>query len=588
MSVTMPDAVPKAPGVYQFLENGEVLYVGKARSLRDRLAWYFSPSSPRPARTEAMLARADTCTWTVCASESEALLLEASLISHLQPPFNVKLRADAEAYPYIILTSHEIPRVQVLHHPPRTRSRTEVFGPFPSARSARAALAALERVGVRSCSDAELATRTRAANPCMLGQLGRCSAPCGSTEARERYPEVLSVARRALHGETSTLVDAETEKMLAASEAQRFEQAARHRDTASALTALAQVQTVANISYPSLDVVAMAADQLGVAAQLLTVRNHRVVATPTYSADHVEVSTALLSLFDAASPGPPILYAGPHTSELGERTGREVIHPGTSAELLSLLALAETNAAGELARVRRSRIGSQDALDAELLSLAEVLGLASIPLRIECLDVAHLQGSHTRAAFASLHDGRVHPASSRVVKLPDLGGDDYEAISQATTKRLRAGSLPDLLVIDGGPGQLAAALRALEGTELPVCALAKRLEEVFLPHRQHPLLLPLDSPALYVLQRSRNEAHRLANAASARAARAALTRSPLEAVPGLGPRRTRRLLEAAGSQDALRSWELARLRALSWLPDNVADAVYAALHPGSPGECAGS
>jgi excinuclease ABC subunit C len=610
--VQRPDLtrIPAEPGVYRFsAADGRVLYIGKAARLRQRVTSYFGPL-PHP-RTRAMMDEAEQLDWLVCASEAEALLVEASLIRELQPPYNIRLR-DGDGYPYLALTEHPLPRVMVWHGPARGVRR---FGPYPSPSHARALRDVVEQVwGVRPCTDAKLGAHQRLGRPCLLADLGRCAAPCVDPQG---YDRAVAAAAELLDGKVASTVSALEDEMAAAAADRAFEAAASVRDRLEAVRALTE-HVVPTAVAGVVDALGVALDDTGGAAQLLRLRDGSLRGCPTVVLDpalHARglrdsldahgldapagrpdtalvdtalVDTALVALYGGGDPAPLVLVpanASPETiAALSAGTTVRVRAPRTSSER-ALLTVAADNAAAALERARLRRATDPTTRRAELAALAEALGLAEPPLRIECLDISHFAGTGTVAALSVLEEGHPRPALYRRFRLKERN-DDPAAMAEVVARRvthLRPGakgddpslaSRPGLLLIDGGPTQLAAAAQACAdaGVEVPLAALAKRLEELWCPGASEPVRLPADSPALYVVQRARDEAHRSALAYQRRRRR--IDVSALDGIPGLGPRRRERLLQAAGSLEALRGWPRTRLAALSWLPAPVADAVH--------------
>ena len=571
--------IPTSPGVYQFLDGtGKTLYVGKAKSLKARLSQYFkSDTTTLHPRTQKMLETAESVAYTVVSSEAEALLMEASLVKSLQPAFNVKLRED-HAYPGVVLSGHRVPRIYILHGPaPRGATR---FGPYPTPAHAKQLLSAITlSSALRPCRDSVFEHHEKAKRACLLGEAGVCSAPCISPEG---YEERVADARRVLEGETKAVSVSLHRRMESLAAERRYEAAAKARDALSALTELGESGVASRVSG-NVAAVSCASDDIGSCVQILVVRDGTIVASPTVLLDNamfstgsiahdVAVTAVLLSTFSKASPPPPMLLLETPLSvevleSLSTLSHRKVRSKkpakGPSRELLDL---AQRNAAHALSRARTRRAQDADSRRNELVVLADVLGLSAPPLKIECVDISHIGGNDTTAAFAVLEDGLAHRPRHRSFNL-DTGNDDPASIYQAVQKRIAAAVkqrelpaaardkslayLPQLLVVDGGPTQLAAALRAIEesGETLAAVSLAKRLEEVFLPGSSLPMRLALDSPALYVLQRARDAAHdwSLRCSKRKRSKRTALT--GLEGVPGLGPKRLARLLSSVSLSD---------------------------------------
>jgi excinuclease ABC subunit C len=618
--------IPTDPGVYRFVaSDARVLYVGKARRLRNRLGSYFSGVTH--PRTTAMLAEAADVDWLVCASESEALLVEAALIRELQPPYNVRLRDERDAYPYVALSQHPISRLTIWHGPAR---RVRRFGPYPSPSHARGLIEAVEQVWqLRTCNDRKLEVHQRLGRGCLLADLGRCCAPCVDPDG---YPERVAAAAALLDGEVGATLDVLGAEMQAAVAERAFESAAVVRDRIGAVRALTDRAVPTEVAGV-VDALGLAGDDVGGAAQLLRVRDGALRGCPTVildpalhaqgvadsldgfdgpvtgpnpaspplgapggaaaiGADPQLVAMALLDLYGDAVPAPLVLVPGDADPDVVTALSRatpgvRIRRPRTPGER-ALVVTATENAIAALARARLRRQADPATRRLELAALAEGLGLGEPPLRLECLDISHFAGSGTVAALSVLEEGVPRPSLYRRFRLMDRN-DDPASIAEAVTRRVThlapdaAGSdtslaaRPGLLLIDGGPTQLSAAAQACAaaGIEVTLAALSKRLEEVWLPGCAAPVHFALDSTVLYLLQRARDEAHRSALAYQRRLR--GVDTDPLGGIEGLGPRRRARLLDEAGSLGALREWPRARYALCSWLPSPVADAVYARL-----------
>ena len=587
-------SAPDAPGCYLFhAADGRVLYVGKAASLRTRLRSYLRPEHDRIQR---MVDEAASIDYKLVATATDALLLEAALVRRLQPPYNVRLTQPG-AYPYLALSrSRDLPtRLHLTRRPPTARTRR--FGPYPNPGQARR-LADVAHVAwqVRSCPDGTYRDHVRRNRPCLLADIGRCCAPCvGAVDATEHARRVEAVVQL-LNGHPRATRELLAERMAAESDDLHFERAAQLRDALAALDDDTQRTPVA-AGRMSADVAGWAHDGIGVCVQLLVVRAGRLVAAPSLVADRAlggdlpSPLTALAALYtELDEPARElVLSSGIDLGDLPAALGGPKVTVPSTGRRRDLADLADANAADALRRERLRRASDSDTRRAELAELAELLGLPAPPLRIECVDISHHRGEATVAGFSVLDEGVPVPARHRAYRLDEHDGDDYAAIHQAVTRRLSKlvddpTTTPGLLLIDGGPGQLARAqsAAATAGITVPMAALAKRLEEVWLPGVSQPLVLPDRSPALYLLQRARDAAHDTANAASARLRARTRRRDPLEAVPGLGPARRARLLAEAGSRAALTRWERDRLDECTWLPAPVRDALFSHLHPPGP------
>jgi excinuclease ABC subunit C len=617
LSVERPDlaTIPHSPGVYRYLDGQDaVLYVGKAKDLRSRISSYFSKDLH--PRTAAMISEATSFSYVLCTSEAEALLVEHAFIRDLQPPYNVKLRFDEHAYPYIALSRHAIPRILTWHgaqstpvtvrshastpeKAARTRKTVERFGPYPNASHAHALRDVIESVWqLRPCKDAKLDFHQNAKRACLLGELNRCCAPCVDATG---YGERVAAARSLLDGNTKKTEQLLEEEMATAATARSYEHAATVRDRLEAVRSLASRAVPTEV--PGLvDALATACDQQLIAGQLLRVRNGVLRGCPTYTIERAllissddlsdTIDALLATAYADATPASVLLVETmPSSASLAfirQLAPSAQVRLARNSQERALLELAKENAAHALERAKSQRASDTPTRHLELALLAELLDLPAPPLRIECLDISHFQGSNTVASFAVLEEGLARPKAHRRMRLEDRA-DDPASIEEAVTRRIQhlahptantdwsLATTPQLLLIDGGQQQLQAAMRALTaaGVSIPVASLSKRLEEVWLPAKAAPLRLPLDSPALFILQRARDEAHR-SSLAYQRSLRT-LDKPLLDSVKGLGPKRRERLLREAGSIEDLRKWSKSRLLACGWLPTAVAESIWEVL-----------
>ncbi len=654
-----PRTVPDAPGSYQFLDGaGRVLYVGKAKSLRSRLSNYFADPDTLAPRTAQMVGLADHVEWIQVDNEVEAILLEYALIKRHRPRFNIRLNDD-KSYPSMAVTlADEWPRAAVV----RGRRRPEVryFGPYAHVGAIRDTLDLLLRTfQVRTCSDRKLDRHTKLGKPCLLFHIERCSGPCIAAVDHERYDTMVADLMAFLAGDTDDVEHRLVAEMEQAAQALDFERAARLRDRLHTLRMACERQQVVTDRPEDLDVVGIDEDPLEAAVCVFHVRRGRIVGRRAFVVDKVEeltrpqlVGRVLEELYadavplapaprqvarvrggdssgwtsgagdprtwgteGAAAPGVPrqvLVPDLPETAEvyeafLADRRGAPVaLRVPQRGGKRTLLQTVTRNAGEELARHRLRRASDHDSRARALESLREVLGLAQAPLRIECYDMSHIQGTDYVGSMVVLEDGLPRKSEYRRFRLRDVpGNDDYAAMEEVLTRRLSAllearaqtrgedataGSArarrfaypPQLLLLDGGKGQLGVGVRVLDrlglAGEIPVAALAKSFEEVFLPGRPDPVPIPRGSEALFLLQRVRDEAHRFAISYHRDLRGRRMTTSGLEGVPGLGPARRTRLLRHYRSLRGLRAAPLEDLVALPWLPEAVARSVYDHLH----------
>ncbi len=595
-------SLPTRPGVYRMLDDaGAVIYVGKARSLRARVASYFRPDQLSP-KVMALVGCVAGVEVTVTNSETEALLLEYNLIKELRPRYNVILRDD-KSFPYLHLSAHDYPRLSFYRGTRKVPGR--LFGPYPDARAARGTLHQLHKLfRIRGCRDSYFDNRSR---PCLEHQIGRCSAPCVGLITRDQYARDVSAAVMVLEGRSGELSARLTADMERAAEELQFERAATLRDQLAALARLQAQQVISAADAPDTDadVLAIATAGPDTCIALMFVRGGRNLGTTHYFpraplADAEEAMSAFIAQRYLDSDPPAEILTSVDVADaallsgaLSERVGKkvEVRRPRRGLKV-RWLELGEQNAANAL----RMRINSRSGVGEQLAALGEVLGLQEIPSRIECFDVSHTRGE---AAVAScVVFGPEGPAKQEYRRFNIEGvepGDDYGALRQAVLRRFRrikAGEspVPDVLLIDGGAGQLAQAVSALgEAGVMPavVAGVAKGSdrragqERLFLLGQDAPSILPSDSKALHLIQRVRDEAHRFAITGHRRTRAKSRQTSVLEAVPGLGPSRRRNLLKHFGGLQGVLRAGIEDLMAVRGISRTLAEAVYDHLHPGS-------
>ena len=610
-----PGSIPDAPGSYQFADaRGRVIYVGKAKSLRSRLSSYFQNPANLPPRTAQMVATAESVEWIEVRNEVEALMLEYSLIKAHQPRFNVRLRDD-KSYPYLAVTvDDEWPRAMVMRGAKKKGVR--YFGPYAHAYAIRETLDLLLRTfPVRTCSDAKLRRHQALGRPCLLFHIEKCSGPCVGEVTPEGYQRAVDELCEFLDGDTEAVVGRLEEEMRGAADQLQFERAARLRDRLATVRKAIERQQVVVERSEDLDVIATAGDELEEAVQVFFVRRGRVVGRKGFVLDKVEdldapqlVATILEQLYGEDPPmgvpkqvlvpelpDEPELYEEFLTLVRGSKVAVRVPQRGDKRVLLDMVA---QNAGEELARHRLKRAADHNSRARALNELQDQLGLPEAPLRIECYDMSHLQGTDYVGSMVVLEDGVPAPREYRRFKVRDVdGNDDFAAMEEVLTRRLSAyledrerpveergrfAYPPQLLLVDGGKGQLGVAERVLESLgleeEIPVASLAKRFEEVYVPGRSEPVRIPRRSESLYLLQRVRDEAHRFAIAYHRQLRGKRMTRSVLDDVPGLGPTRKKRLVKELGGVNAVKRASLEELQALSWLPDAVGQAVWDKVH----------
>jgi excinuclease ABC subunit C len=609
-----PGEIPESPGVYRFRDqHGRVIYVGKAKSLRQRLNSYFADFASLHPRTQMMLTTAAGVEWTVVGTEVEALQLEYSWIKEYDPRFNVKYRDD-KSYPYLAVTMGEdFPRVMVMRG--AKRKGTKYFGPYSHAWAIRDTVDTLLRVfPVRTCSAGVFKRSGQIGRPCLLGYIGKCSAPCVKRISEEDHRALAEDFCDFMAGQTSRFATRLEAEMKQAAREEEFERAARLRDDLRALERAIEKQAVVLGDGTDCDVIALAEDQLEAAVQVFYVRGGRVRGQRGWVLDKIEDVTpaGLVEHFlgqvytdaptdaEAVNAGiprevlVPALPPDPATMTqwLTERRGGPVsLRVPQRGDKKSLLETVARNAGQSLALHKTRRASDLTTRSKALSEIQEGLGLDDAPLRIECYDVSNLQGMHVVASMVVFEDGLARKSEYRRFAIKGTNGtDDISSIHEVITRRFRrylaerekTGELdtlgdpeagededqdllaersvvdaprkfaypPNLVVVDGGPLQAAAAARALAELgidDVAVCGLAKRLEEVWQPGEEYPVILPRSSEGLYLLQRVRDEAHRFAINYHRHKRGKAATTSVLDDVPGLGPARRRTLLKHFGS-----------------------------------------
>ena len=612
--------IPELPGSYQFKDAaGRVIYVGKAANLRARLSNYFGSTRYMHPRTAQMVETAESVEWTTVNNEVEALMLEYSLIQRHRPRFNVRLRDD-KSYPFLAVTVDEQwPRAMVMRG--RKRKGTRYFGPYGHAYAIRDTLDLLLRsFPIRTCSPNKYAEHERLGRPCLLYHIEKCSGPCVGEIEEMPYRQLVVELCEFLDGDTDEIVRRLETDMRAAADELDFERAARLRDRLTAVRKAIEKQQMVADRSEDLDVIGIADDELEASVQVFFVRKGRVVGRKGFVLDKVEELTPgglidrILEALYGEEPvmGYPKQVLVPSEADdvgtyedwlelaRGSKVQIRVPKRGDKRELLETVA---RNAKEEFTRHRLRRASDHNTRSRALTELQDQLDLPEAPLRIECYDMAHLQGTDYVGSMVVLEDGLPAKREYRRFKVNDVpGNDDYAAMAEVVRRRLTAylaerdrpvnergeqpGKFaypPQLLLVDGGKGQVSAAKGVVDelglADEIPVAGLAKRFEEVYVPGRSQPVEIPRGSEALFMLQRIRDEAHRFANTFHRERRSKRMTTSALDGIPGLGEVRRKKLLKALGSVKAVKQAELDELQALSFLPEAVAEAVYAKFHP---------
>ena len=595
--------IPTEPGVYRFLDaTGRVLYVGKAKNLRARLSNYFGPLKSLHERTQRMLLSASDVKWTIVASEYEALQLEFTWIKEFEPPFNVRFRDD-KSYPYLAISmKDEAPRAFVTRN--RELSGVRYFGPYTQSWAIRDTLDSLLRVyPVRSCSSGVYQRAKRTGRPCLLAEIGKCTAPCVD---RISKPDHKSLAKRLgdfIGSGDQGHVTRLRKRMQTASDEQNFELAARLRDDIAALESVLEKSTVVLDQKVDADLIGLARDELSAAVSIFIVRGGRIRGTRSLvvdleldrsNADLLEYLLQEIYSTNGKSQAPEVPKQILVSELPNDQAALEVwltelrAKPTTIAapkrgDKAALLSTASQNAKHALTNYKLKRVSDFSARAEALSGLQKALGLENAPLRIECYDISHLSGSGTVGSMVVFEDGL--PRKDQYRKFNLETADDTESIYQVLLRRLKYlasdepgekfSYRPSLLVIDGGLPQLHAAERALTDSGIAgmsVISLAKRLEEVYVSGTSYPTILPRTSEELFLLQRIRDEAHRFAISAQ-RATRSKGITSALLEIPGLGEQKARLLLRKFGSIKRLKLASEAEIASLPGFGDKLAKIV---------------
>ncbi|HEV2071531.1 MAG TPA: excinuclease ABC subunit UvrC [Acidimicrobiales bacterium] len=615
--VTRPPAgtIPDAPGSYQFKDaDGRVVYVGKAKSLRSRLNSYFGDPRSMLPRTAQMVQTAATVEWIEVRNEVEALMLEYSLIKAHQPRFNIRLRDD-KSYPFLAVTlADEWPRPRVMRG--RKQKGTRYFGPYAHAYAIRETLDLLLRTfPVRTCSDNKFERHRRLGRPCLLFHIEKCVGPCVGEVTHQEYQRLVDDLVGFLDGDTDAVIEGLEADMAEAADHLEFERAARLRDRLVSVRKAVEKQQMVAERSEDFDVIGIADDELEASIQVFFVRKGRVVGRRGFIVDKVEdvtrpelIGRVIEGLYDEPTAGIPrqiLVPDEPDEPELYQdwlselRRSRVTVRVPRRGAKRGLQETVTRNAVEEFTRHRLRRAVDHNSRARALRELQEALGLPEAPLRIECYDMSHIQGTDYVGSMVVMEDGLAKKRDYRRFKVRDVpGNDDFAAMREVLTRRLTAYLVererpaadregrfsypPQLLVVDGGKGQLGVAREVVEDlgldAEIPVAALAKRFEEVYVPGREEPVRIARQSEALYLLQRLRDEAHRFAVAYHRHLRDKRMTTSALDGIPGLGPVRQKRLRAELGGIAGVKQASLHELRSLPWLPDTVARAVWDKVH----------
>jgi excinuclease ABC subunit C len=630
--------IPAKPGVYRFRDDeGRVLYVGKAKSLRSRLSSYFQDVSALHLRTQQMVTTAASVEWTVVDTEVEALQLEYTWIKEFDPRFNVKYRDD-KSYPWLAVTvAEEVPRVQVMRGAQKKGVR--YFGPYSHAWAIRDTVDTLLRVfPMRSCSAGVYKRAHASGRPCLLGDIGKCAAPCVGRVSIDEHREIVNDFLAFMAGNTAGFTRDLERRMRDAARDERYEQAAKYRDDLAALHRVLEKQTVVLRDGTDADVFGFDDNGIEVAVQIFSIRDGRIRGQRGWIADRAVidggnadvadgglaeyVQRAIMTLYaeTTADAVPPVVLVPELPADadavaqlLAEHRGRPVsIRVPKRGDKRRLLETVEQNAREAMARHKLKRASDLNARSEALEELRRALGLDIAPLRIECYDISNLQGTEIVASMVVFEDGLPRKSEYRRFTIRQPGQSDVAAMNQVIRRRLerllrandpereddesddtksrRFAYRPSLIVVDGGPTQVAAAKRAFDDLGISnigpggiaLCGLAKRLEEIWLPDASEPVVLPRSSEALYLMQRVRDEAHRFANTHHRERRGRAMTVSALDGIAGLGPTRRQALMKQFGSVRKLRAASVDEVAKVPGIGPATAESIVSRLAQAKP------
>lgn len=606
-----PGEIPTKPGVYRFRDaKGRVVYVGKAKNLRARLSSYFQDVKALHERTYRMVTTARSVEWTVVGTEVEALQLEYTWIKEYDPRFNVDYKDD-KSYPWLAVTvGEEFPRVQVMRGAKRKGVR--YFGPYSHAWAIRDTVDTLLRVfPMRSCSPGVFKRAEQTGRPCLLGDIGKCVAPCVGRVSPDEHRAVADRFMAFLSGRDAGLVARLRRQMKAASDAEQYERAAVLRDDLAAIARALERQAVVLHDGTDADVLAFAEDPLEIAVQVFHVRGGRIRGQRGWVAEKTEdaglpehIQRAVMTLYQGADPADiprevlvPVVPAdgGALVTLLSEQRGAPIdIRIPRRGAKRALMGTVEQNAREALTRHKLKRSTDLTSRSRALEDLQAALGLPEAPLRIESFDISNLQETHAVASMVVFEDALPRKSEYRRFTIRSVGQSDVAAMQEVIERRISRLGAPDptdpderksfhytpgLIVVDGGPPQVAAAKLALDraGSDIPLVGLAKRLEEVWLPGQADPVILPRTSEALYLLQRVRDEAHRFAIAHHRQRRSTSMTESTFDTLPGVGPARRKALLKHFGSLKKLRAASIEEVAAVPGIGTRTAESIVTAL-----------
>ncbi len=604
-------SIPTKPGSYQFFDgHGNIIYVGKAKNLRSRVNSYFGNKKTMAVRTQRMMEEATHLEWIQVRNELEALMLEFTLIKEHKPRFNVDLK-DNKSYPYLSVTVNEKWPRPTITRGERKRG-VRYFGPYGNVKAIRETLDLLiKSFPLRTCSNAKFNEHEKMGKPCLLFHIDKCSGPCVEKITEKEYNNLVSDLLGFLDGNSKKIVDDLRNEMSIFSEEQEFENAGRARDKILNIERVLERQQMVLKETENIDIFGFFGDEIEASVQVFYVRHGRVVGRKGFIVDRIagiknsELVRHLLVDHYASDPprGVPsqiLAEVSPVDIQLLEtwltieRNSAVEIRVPKRGEKKSLLETVISNANEEFIRHRLKRATDHNSRSKALNELQTALGMGTAPLRIECYDMSHLQGTDYVGSMVVMEDGLLKKSDYRRFRINSFdGNDDYAAMKEVISRRLAAylkesketveggtkkfAYPPQLLLVDGGKGQLSVAEAAVSEVGLSdlifVASLAKQFEEVFVTGQREPVVIPRNSEALYMLQRLRDESHRFAVEYHRKLRGKRMTESVLDGIPGLGEKRKNRLLEEYGSLKRVKESTLKELNEIKWLPEKVASEV---------------
>jgi len=591
--------LPVSPGVYLLKDaEGNILYVGKAANLRYRVRSYFGTGQKLPPKLKRMVARVSDLDFLVTTSEQEALILELNLIKRHRPRYNVRLKDD-KTFPYLkIDPSEDWPRVYITRRLEQDGGR--YFGPFASAKSVRQTLKTIKRIfPFRTCYKPITGTDSR---PCLWYYVGKCLAPCIGAVSKEEYTEVIKQVILFLEGKRGKVVQELESQMNKAAEALEFERAALLRDQIQAIHEVIEGQRIATTVRGEQDVIALAEDKDQAHVQIFFIRNSKLIGRESFvlqgtrSEEPPQIMTSFIKQFYDSAPYIPsllllqypvedkVVIEGWLQSKKGAKVNIQVPRRGSKKQLVSIVA---ENAQRGLEQFKIKQLATPKVLETALAEIARELQLTHPPLRMEGYDISNIQGTSAVGSMVVFDQGRPKPAHYRRFRIKTVSGtDDYAMLREIIKRRFKRSSdasaentwtiLPDLVLIDGGKGQLNAAQAAMHevgADSVPIASLAKENEQLFIPQRTKPIILPGNSPGLQLLQRLRDEAHRFALSYHQKIRQKRTFASVFDNIPGIGPRRKRALLRQFGSVRAIQEASLEELAATKGMTQGLAKRI---------------